>query len=183
MSNETTTTENSENLAEKAHESDGEEDESKNQSWQCHEHNLDMKWHEDVESLLEHFTKRTPGSLLEAKDSCFTWHFRDADPDFGLNQAKDLQLHLDQMLSNKPVSVVMAPLKKYIVVRPTRLTKGRAVMRIIDCERSTFAFAPQLDSTPRLFDFILAIGDERTDEDMFDVAESKDAYVSHSFLQ
>ena len=51
-----------------------------------------------VLTILQNFTERTPGSHLEQKDSGLTWHFKDADSDFGLTQAKNLQLHFDQML-------------------------------------------------------------------------------------
>lgn len=132
--------------------------------WQCHEHNIDLQWTEEVESILNHFTQRTPGSLLEKKDSSFTWHFKDADPGFGLTQAKDMQLHLDQMLQQRPVGVVMAPVQRYVVVHPSRLTKGRAVSRIINFE------SPSKYASPGDFGLIVAMGDERTDEEMFDVA-------------
>ena len=36
--------------------------------------------------MCELFTDRTPGSFLEIKDSCLSWHDRDADPDFGVSQ-------------------------------------------------------------------------------------------------
>lgn len=45
-----------------------------------------------VIGILESFTERTPGSFLEMKDSCLSWHYRDADPDFGMTQAKNLQI-------------------------------------------------------------------------------------------
>lgn len=51
-----------------------------------------------VIGILESFTERTPGSFLEMKDSCLSWHYRDADPDFGMTQAKNLHQHLDQVL-------------------------------------------------------------------------------------
>lgn len=31
--------------------------------------------------------------------SGLTWHFQDTDPDFGQTQAKNLQLHFEQMLA------------------------------------------------------------------------------------
>ncbi|CAM9967763.1 unnamed protein product, partial [Phaeothamnion confervicola] len=115
-----------------------------------------------VLSILRNFTERTPGSHLETKDSGLTWHYRDADPEFGLAQAKNLQLHFDQMLKNhKQVRVVMAPIKKYIVVQPARVHKGKAV-----------AVVKRQHEQVREFDFILGMGDERTDEDMFDVLKT-----------
>ena len=57
----------------------------------------------EVLPILEDFTLRTPGSYLEASDCALTWHYRDADADFGAAQAKNLQLHFDQMLRRRPV--------------------------------------------------------------------------------
>ena len=39
------------------------------------------------------YTESTDGSFIEAKESALVWHYRDADPDFGSWQAKEL---LDQ---------------------------------------------------------------------------------------
>lgn len=47
----------------------------------------------------------------------------------------------------------MAPLKKYIVIQPSRINKGKALLTI-------------LHEDPLGFDLILGVGDERTDEDM-----------------
>ena len=72
--------------------------------WECMRDfagGVDLSWRDDAISILEAFTERTPGSVLEPKDSCLTWHYADADPDFGLSQAKNLQLHIDQMLANQ----------------------------------------------------------------------------------
>lgn len=139
--------------------------------WQCMFSDVELDWRDDVESILEHFTERTPGSLLDIKDCCYTWHFRDADPTFGLKQAKDLQLHFDQMLRDRPVAVVMCRIKKYITIRPWRVNKGRAVTRILEFESETPYFNA-LD-----FDFILAVGDERTDEDMFNIVHGSNCYT------
>ncbi|KAG1690376.1 hypothetical protein DVH05_028162 [Phytophthora capsici] len=139
--------------------------------WQCMFSDVELEWRDEVESILEHFTERTPGSLLDVKDCCYTWHFRDADPTFGLKQAKDMQLHFDQMLRDLPVGVVMCRIKKYVMIRPWRVNKGRAVSRILEYESETPYFTA-LD-----FDFILALGDERTDEDMFDVVQGSNCYT------
>lgn len=47
----------------------------------------------------------------------------------------------------------MAPIKKYIVIQPQSINKGRALLTILD--EDTLGF-----------DLILGVGDERTDEDM-----------------
>lgn len=139
--------------------------------WQCMFSDVELEWRDEVESILEHFTERTPGSLLDIKDCSYTWHFRDADPTYGLKQAKDLQLHFDQTLRDRPVGIVMCRIKKYVTIRPWRVNKGRAVSRILEYESETPYFT-SLDS-----DFILAVGDERTDEDMFNVVQGSNCYT------
>ncbi|CAM9666187.1 unnamed protein product [Scytosiphon promiscuus] len=141
----------------KQHPTDGAE-------WIMRSHNADLSWRSEVLAILENFTGRTPGSFLELKDSGLTWHFQDTDPDFGQTQAKNLQLHFEQMLANEQVRVVMAPLKKYIVIQPSRINKGKALLTIL-----------HEDSLG--FDLILGVGDERTDEDMFDVLQGSQCFT------
>ena len=43
-----------------------------------------------VGTVLQYFVERTPGSVVDTKYSGFSFHFRDADPAFGLEQAKAL---------------------------------------------------------------------------------------------
>ncbi|KAI9917580.1 hypothetical protein PsorP6_013050 [Peronosclerospora sorghi] len=114
---------------------------------------VELVWRDEVESILEHFTEWTPGLLLDVKDCCYTWHFRDADRIFGLKQAKHMQLHYDQLLRDLPVGVVMCRIKKYVTIRSWRVSKGRAVIHILDYESETPYFTA-LD-----FDFILTLGD------------------------
>jgi hypothetical protein len=44
---------------------------------------LDMSWTNDVIRVLEYFTERTPGSVIELKESCVAWHYRDCDVGHG----------------------------------------------------------------------------------------------------
>ena len=92
---------------------------------------IDLSWMGEVLPFLEDFTLRTPGSYLEASDCALTWHYRDADADFGAAQAKNLQLHFDQMLRRRPVRVTTAPHYKYMVLQPIRVTKGRALAHLL----------------------------------------------------
>jgi trehalose 6-phosphate synthase/phosphatase len=51
------------------------------------------------------YTETTDGSSIESKESALVWHYLDADHDFGSFQAKELQGHLERVLSNEPVVV------------------------------------------------------------------------------
>lgn len=53
------------------------------------------------------------------------------------------------------VRVIMAPRKKYIVIQPSRINKGKALLTIMHDLFPSF-----------VYDLILVVGDERTDEAM-----------------
>jgi trehalose 6-phosphate synthase/phosphatase len=108
-------------------------------------------WREGVLSILREFSDRTPGSLVEEKTVGVAWHYRAADPEYGAAQAKDLSLHLSTMLSNVPVELL--PGDKVLEIRPHGIHKGRIVAEVL-------SRAP-----PGALS--LAIGDDRTDEDLF----------------
>lgn len=55
---------------------------------------------------IQYFTERTPGTYIEKKESSLTWHYRDADPNFGSWQAKDMQIQLEDVLSNLPLEII-----------------------------------------------------------------------------
>ena len=107
-------------------------------------------WRERVRAILEDFRARTPGSLIEEKTAGFAWHYRAADDEFGLLQANELRVHLNELLSNEPVEVLLGD--KVIELRPHGVNKGLVVGR--------------LPATPAAH-LVLAMGDDRTDEDLF----------------
>jgi len=111
----------------------------------------DTPWRAAVLTILEDFTARTPGALVEEKTVGLAWHYRIADPEYGARQANELRLHLSTLLSNEPVEIL--PGASVIEVRPHGIHKGRLVPPIV--ER-----APEGS-------LIVAVGDDRTDEDLF----------------
>lgn len=142
------------------------QDEQPAADWQRVVPNIDLSWKSEVVPILEDFTRQTPGSYLEINQTCLVWHFRDSDEDFGPSQAKDLQLHLDVILQNRPVRVVTAPSKKRLVIQPSTVSKGRALRAAIKNDG--------FDA----YDLVFAVGDERNDDDIFEAIESSS---SHSF--
>jgi trehalose 6-phosphate synthase/phosphatase len=109
------------------------------------------EWREPVLAILRDFAERTPGSLIEEKTAGLAWHYRTADPEYGAAQAKELSLHLATLLSNVPVEIL--PGDMVIEVRPYGINKGRAVAQVLS------------RSAPGTL--LLAMGDDRTDEDLF----------------
>ncbi|MBA3346505.1 MAG: trehalose-phosphatase, partial [Gemmatimonadales bacterium] len=108
-------------------------------------------WREPVLAILRDITARTPGSLIEIKAVALAWHYRLADRETGARRANELQLHLNQLLSNQPVEILQG--HKVIEIRPHGIHKGTVV--------------PPLSAERLANTTILAIGDDRTDEDLF----------------
>ena len=98
---------------------------------------------------LELFTDVTPGSFLERKRASVAWHYRRVETPFGMEQADRLRAQLEKMVDGSPLEVLNG--SKVIEVRPRGVTKALVSKSILDTPRQT----------------ILAIGDDRTDEEMF----------------
>ncbi len=114
---------------------------------------LGPAWREPALAILREITSRTPGSLTEEKSVALAWHYRMADQESGARRANELRLHLGQMLSNQPVEILAG--HKVIEIRPYGIHKGRIVPPIPP------------ERLPSMV--ILAVGDDRTDEDLFTV--------------
>ena len=114
---------------------------------------LDMSWMKDIKGIFDYFTERTSGSTIEEKKSSITWHYRNADPDYGLFQAKECQAHLDNMVAQQGLAIEVLVGKKNLECRPLAVNKGEIVKRILYNNPDT--------------EFVFCAGDDKTDEDMF----------------
>jgi trehalose 6-phosphate synthase/phosphatase len=112
----------------------------------------DLSWKPEVRRVLSRYAERTPGARIEEKSSSLVWHYREVEEDLGEWQALELTSVLETMLHNVPVQVVHGA--RIVEVRQQGLDKGRAY------ELVEARFGP--------FDFVLATGDDRTDEDLFE---------------
>lgn len=108
-------------------------------------------WKSTIRPILAHVVEQTPGSLLEEKDFSLVWHYRMADPEFGLWQARELYSQLQGMLAGTGLQVQNGD--KVVEVKWAEIHKGVAATQIIEGAQPV--------------DFILAVGDDRTDEDLF----------------
>ncbi len=108
-------------------------------------------WRDKVRAILEQFAARTPGSIVEEKAVALAWHYRAAEAEFGRRQANELRLHLTELLSNVPVEILVGSM--VIEVRPHGMHKGRVVSELL------------LEAPAGVL--LVALGDDRTDEDMF----------------
>ncbi len=111
---------------------------------------LNSEWKEEIRPKLELFVDRTPGSFIEEKEFSLAWHFRKAEHELAKRRAMELKDALYWLTANLNLSVLEG--KKVLEVRNVIINKGAAVLNLIS----------KLEP-----DYILAIGDDKTDEDMF----------------
>ncbi|CAO2197615.1 unnamed protein product [Urochloa humidicola] len=129
---------------------------SREEEWQTCTQALDFGWMEMAKPVMNLYTEATDGSSIETKESALVWHHQDADPGFGSSQAKEMLDHLESVLANEPVSVKSG---QFIVeVKPQGVSKGLVAERIL----------ASIKERGKQADFVLCIGDDRSDEDMFE---------------
>ena len=82
--------------------------------WETSHVVTDFDWKDVAEPVMELYSETTDGSFIEKKESALVWHHKDADPDFGAWQAKELLDHLESVLANDPVVVKMVEVKPQV---------------------------------------------------------------------
>jgi trehalose 6-phosphate synthase/phosphatase len=118
--------------------------------WQLFLGRYSVEQRQRVLTVLEEFVDRTPGSFIEEKEFSVVWHYRMSDPEFGEWLANELVANLELMLADTELRAVHG--SKAVEVRPIWANKGQVRERLTN------------GSEP---DFMLAAGDDRTDEDLF----------------
>lgn len=111
-------------------------------------------WKEQIRPIIEVFVDRTPGSFLEEKDFSLGFHYRKTEPSLAMVRMGELKDALIDMTSNLNLSILEG--NKVIEIKNSGVGKGRAALRWISQDQEEW-------------DFILAAGDDWTDEDLFQV--------------
>ena len=111
---------------------------------------LNQPWDDEIISILQSFVDRTPRSKMEIKDTTLVWHYRNVDGWLASLREQQLLLALIAPCSRLNLQILRG--NKVVEIKSPYHTKGSEVKRILKNET---------------FDFILAMGDDTTDEDTF----------------
>lgn len=112
--------------------------------------NFNTDWKEIVKPILNRYKQRTPGALVEEKDFSLVWHYRRVDPELAWIRVSELKETLYFLTANLKVEVAEG--NKIVEVKNAGINKGQAALNWISNKK---------------WDFILAVGDDLTDEDLF----------------
>lgn len=109
-------------------------------------------WKEEVRQLMDDFCDRTPGSFIEEKSYSLVWHYRKVQKGLGPLRANNLMDNLRYIIPGYGLQLLNGD--KVVEVKQSEVNKGKAALSLLEKEN---------------YDFILAIGDDYTDEDIFKV--------------
>ncbi|OHB68647.1 MAG: trehalose-phosphatase, partial [Planctomycetes bacterium RBG_13_62_9] len=112
---------------------------------------LDSGWKQAILPILQTYTDRLPGAFIEQKQCSVVWHYRRADPELASTRVRELVDDLVNYTANMDVQVLQG--NKVVEVRSGGINKGAAAKM----------FLPK----DAVGTFVLAVGDDWTDEDLF----------------
>ena len=111
---------------------------------------MDVSWKQTILPILRSAAEPLEGSVIEDKDFSISWHYRQADQRFSQTQVDKFVHEVTPFLEPAHLQIIFG---KYVVeIRVHGIDKGQAVLRLTE---------------NKSYESIIAIGDDRTDEDMF----------------
>ncbi|MFA6039006.1 MAG: bifunctional alpha,alpha-trehalose-phosphate synthase (UDP-forming)/trehalose-phosphatase [Candidatus Peribacteraceae bacterium] len=111
---------------------------------------LPVEWKENVRDVLQQYMDITPGSFIEEKDYALAWHCRMVDPELRAVRTRDLMGVLRDLTASIPLDIHEG--KRVIEVKHVGVDKGKGALQWL---------------RRKPFDFLFAMGDDWTDEDLF----------------
>jgi len=127
----------------------------KNTDWQ-YDRDIDQTWKTFIRPMLDAFSHRTPGSFVEDKFHTLVWHYRNVNSDLGFIRSRELLDNLHHLARNANLHIIDG--NKVIEIRVSGIDKGVVSKKLVEEGQ---------------YDFVLAMGDDKTDEDMFRVLTDK----------
>jgi trehalose 6-phosphate synthase/phosphatase len=120
-------------------------------TWQSRVRSDLSSWYADVKRIMADYANRVPFSFVEEKTASVCWHYRESPEGFADSQSQKLHNELEIGVSNRAVSVLMG----------SKVVEVRAV----ECNKGDFIRWLQAQAQPG--EFMICMGDDRTDEEMF----------------
>jgi trehalose 6-phosphate synthase/phosphatase len=124
----------------------------KKQKWQQTSNQIPADWKGVIKLVIDSYVDRTSGSYLEEMNNVLSWRYEKTDPDLGQLRARELKDELAVRTLNMDLQILEG--NKVIEIKPTSMNKGIAARNTLLKQK---------------YDFIMAIGDDWTDEYLFEL--------------
>jgi len=111
---------------------------------------LNDDWKQEIFNVMNQFVRRTPGATIEEKSYSLAWHYRKVEDGLGNLRVQELMADIKHFVSDRGLQMLQG--EKVLEIKSLAVNKGRAARRWLEKES---------------YDFIMAIGDDHTDEDTF----------------
>lgn len=108
-------------------------------------------WKKTIIPILNQITLTCQESYVEEKKFSVTWHYRNAESESGYIHSRELIRLLDNIIHSFKLKLLDG--NKVVEVMSEEIGKGKAVKKLLEHIN---------------YDFILSIGDDATDEEMFE---------------
>jgi trehalose 6-phosphate synthase/phosphatase len=113
---------------------------------------MTSEWNKQIEETMMKYVKRCPNSFIEVKDFSIVWHFRNASADQGKLRSLELFSELTDHVNGRELQVAMG--NKTVEVRRHGMNRDMVIRKML---------------SGKPYDFILVIGEDKTNEDIFSV--------------
>lgn len=123
----------------------------KGKEWK-QEYPLNAEWKSSVLPVMKVYADRCAATFVEEKNLSLAWHYRNAEKELGFLRSRELINSLSELSAHLEFQVLEG--EKVVEARTRGIDKGTAASSFLANDK---------------YDFVLAIGDDKTDEDMFRV--------------
>ena len=118
-------------------------------------------WKEPIQKVMEVYVRRCAHSFIEEKNYSMVWHYRNADPEQAKLRSMEMISELNEYTGSLDLQILMG--NKVVEVRNYGVDKGSAAKKVL---------------ANKTYDFIMAVGDDYTDEDIFKaLADKKNCFT------
>ncbi len=114
--------------------------------------NARADWKKETRNIMQQYCEITPYSFIEEKHFSLVWHYRNIKRDLARKRPYELLTSLDKIVTDNNLRILNG--KKVVEVIDRNINKGNAARYFLDKHN---------------YDYILSVGDDTTDEDMFRV--------------
>jgi len=114
--------------------------------------NKEASWKKTIIDILNQVTSSCPKSYIEEKKFSLTWHYRNAEPQSGYIRSRELISRLENFIHSCNLKILDG--NKVVEIMSQEIGKGKAVEKLLEKAK---------------YDFVLSIGDDTTDEEIFEL--------------